>query len=333
MRRFRVRRILVAIKALQARSHPAVTKAAQIARAYGAELELFHGLDVPLYLDSDAVVGKHPQALQQELAERARARLDAIAQPLRGRGLKVRVAVQPDSPAFEAIIRRALRIHADLIVTSYHTGPHRRAWLLQLTDWELVRLSTVPVLLIKSAQAYRRPVLLAAVDPTHAFAKPLHLDRQILDVAQSLSDALRGALHAVHGYPPVPVEILAPGAKATAVITPQRLQQAQQRAARDARAHLERLLRRRAIAASNQHIVAGHPIDVIAATARSSHSAVVVMGAISRSGLKRLLIGNTAERILDAIRCDVLVVKPSSFRNRVRRASRPQYGPPAAVPL
>jgi hypothetical protein len=46
------------------------------------------------------------------------------------------------------------------------------------------------------------------------------------------------------------------------------------------------------------------------------------MGAISRSGLKRLLIGNTAERILDDLRCDVLVVKPPKFRNRVPRAAR-----------
>jgi hypothetical protein len=46
------------------------------------------------------------------------------------------------------------------------------------------------------------------------------------------------------------------------------------------------------------------------------------MGAVSRSGLKRLLIGNTAERILDELRCDILVVKPPRFRNRVPRATR-----------
>jgi hypothetical protein len=35
-----------------------------------------------------------------------------------------------------------------------------------------------------------------------------------------------------------------------------------------------------------------------------------------------LLIGNTAERILDQVPCDVLVVKPGKFRNRVPRSSR-----------
>jgi universal stress protein E len=33
------------------------------------------------------------------------------------------------------------------------------------------------------------------------------------------------------------------------------------------------------------------------------------MGAISRSGLKRIFIGNTAEHTLDSLKCDLLVVK------------------------
>jgi universal stress protein E len=49
---------------------------------------------------------------------------------------------------------------------------------------------------------------------------------------------------------------------------------------------------------------------------------IVVMGAISRSGLKRLIIGNTAERVLDFLECDVLIVKPKRFHNKVPRARR-----------
>jgi universal stress protein E len=33
------------------------------------------------------------------------------------------------------------------------------------------------------------------------------------------------------------------------------------------------------------------------------------MGATSRSGLKRIFIGSTAEHVLDSLQCDVLVVK------------------------
>jgi universal stress protein E len=43
------------------------------------------------------------------------------------------------------------------------------------------------------------------------------------------------------------------------------------------------------------------------------------MGAVSRRGLDRLLIGSTAERTLDRLNCDVLVVKPRGFRTNVPR--------------
>ena len=57
------------------------------------------------------------------------------------------------------------------------------------------------------------------------------------------------------------------------------------------------------------------------------------MGAISRSSLSRFFIGNTAERVIDDVQCDVLVVKSPDFRTAVtRRATRPVLGYPA-VPV
>jgi hypothetical protein len=44
---------------------------------------------------------------------------------------------------------------------------------------------------------------------------------------------------------------------------------------------------------------------------------VAIKNAVSRSGLKRVFIGNTAERVLTALSCYVLVVKSLCFRARV----------------
>ena len=38
---------------------------------------------------------------------------------------------------------------------------------------------------------------------------------------------------------------------------------------------------------------------------------VMVLGAVARGALQRLLVGSTAERLLDRLPCDILVVKPS----------------------
>ncbi|MFO7592111.1 MAG: universal stress protein [Acidimicrobiia bacterium] len=40
---------------------------------------------------------------------------------------------------------------------------------------------------------------------------------------------------------------------------------------------------------------------------------LLIMGGISRSRLEQVFIGGTAERLLDRIECDLLVVKPPGF--------------------
>jgi hypothetical protein len=47
------------------------------------------------------------------------------------------------------------------------------------------------------------------------------------------------------------------------------------------------------------------------------------MGAVSRSYPERALFGYTAERVLDALDCDALIVKPKGFRCPVSRRPRP----------
>lgn len=311
-----IRRILVAIKDLDGKHLTAVLKAAQLARAYGAEIELFHALTAPLYTDGILLRRQGLESLEQGPRQKALRRLEGIAERLRLHSIKVIVHAEWDYPSHEAIIRRARAIKADLIVSSLHPGRHRAPWLLRLTDWELVRSSPIPVLLIKNSHPYRHPSVLAAIDPAHAHAKPLKLDKTILSVSKTLSKALRGTLHAVHAYARFPMGSFPEGMSGQAV------QRLAEEAEHMATVRFQRALKPLRIARARQFLIARQPIDAIEEAARKSHSAIVVMGAISRSGYKRLLIGNTAERILDELTCDILVVKPAGFGVTAPRSSR-----------
>jgi universal stress protein E len=44
---------------------------------------------------------------------------------------------------------------------------------------------------------------------------------------------------------------------------------------------------------------------------------VVIMGAVARNRWKRLFIGATAERTLEHLPCDLLIIKPDWFRSPV----------------
>ncbi|MEP7242091.1 MAG: universal stress protein [Gammaproteobacteria bacterium] len=312
-----VRRILVAVKEPMAKRLPAVEKATQLARSLGADVELFHSISGPIFLGADSFDGGSLAEVQNARRVQVKSRLEAIASKIRKQGISVSTCADWDFPAGEAIVRRAARTRSDLIVADCHAGKHHGSWLLRLTDWELLRHSSVPVLLVKSARPYRNPVVLAAVDPGHAFAKPAKLDDEILSAAALVKRTLRGTLHAVHAYVPVPND-----AKPSELLDPDATRTLDARARTHARQRLQPLLKKVTVPPGQRHLVGQHPINAIPDLAREIGCAILVMGAISRSGLKRLFIGNTAERILDEVGCDVLVVKAPGFASRIPYAER-----------
>ena len=314
-----IRRILVAVKNPGARTLPAVNKAAQIAKGLDAQLTLFHDIATPLY--AEALRGREVdlKAWQREVQTARREQLERIATRMRKHGIDVDVAADWDFPPYEAIIRKAQRISADLLVVENHHGGgrHPARWLLAYTDWELLRLCPIPVLLVKNRRMYHRPRVLAAIDPSHAHAKPSNLDRQILRAGAQLVHALHGELHALHALlPAMPVVPAMPDGPLV------ELGGEREEIEETARLQLARAVDGFDVKRSHCHLVEGRPNDVIPRTARSERCSIVAMGAISRSGLKRFFIGNTAEFVMDAVTADILVVKPPDFESRVPRAGR-----------
>jgi universal stress protein E len=316
-----IRRILAAVKDPGARRLAGVRKAARLAAALGAELVLFHAIAEPLYVGgvdgNVALLYDNPPDIEKRTREAQREQLERIARRLRRAGLQVTVSVEWDYPAYEAIVREACRIGAGLIVAEQHPGRHLAAGLLHLNDWELLRLSPMPVLLVKRARPFRRPVVLAAVDPDHTYGKPTRLNQQILRLGATVARALHGSLHGAYAYVPLPLTAFSGGA-----LSDEQVGGLQARAALAARAKLQRTVRIVGVPRARQHVLGRHPVDAIAQLAARTRSSIVVMGALSRSGLKRLLIGNTAERVLDRLGCDVLIVKPAGLVKPPPRARR-----------
>lgn len=313
-----IRRILVAIKDPTARALPAVNKAAQIAKGLGAQLTLFHDIATPLYAEAWHGRDVNVRSWQREVQTARREQLEKLAARIRKHGIDVDVAADWDYPPYEAIIRKAQRISADLVVVENHhgSGRHPARWLLSYTDWELLRTCPMPVLLVKNRRLYHRPRVLAAIDPSHAFAKPANLDRQILRAGAQLVHALHGELHALNVYyPTVAVAPAMPDGPLADIASSQQIERAAQR-------ELARAVDGFEVKPSHRHLVEGRPIEAIPRAAKQERSAIVAMGVVSRSGLKRFFIGNTAESVMDQVTADLLVVKSADFTSRVPRSGR-----------
>ena len=308
------RHILVALADPAANSSNAIVRATEIASQTGARVTLFHSLYSP-YIAGEQFYT--PGALQRDIEAAVNARkraLEHLAEPLTAAGIACNVRCRWDYPVHDSIVREVVREKVDLLILESHRHGAAARMVLGNTDWQLLRLCPCPVLLVKSARRYLRPRVLVCVDPLHAHAKPAALDQRLLATGKALAETFDGKLHAAHFYM---LEVpLAAGFIVEPIPLPTGI--AEQHAS-EVRKAFEQLIVGYALGARQAHLRQGLPIDELPALAAEIDAAVVVMGAVSRSGLKRLFIGHTAERVIDRLVCDVLVLKPDGFKTPVPR--------------
>ena len=68
------------------------------------------------------------------------------------------------------------------------------------------------------------------------------------------------------------------------------------------------------------HLSWGTPWQEIQRIARHQAADLIVIGTVGRSGIKGLLMGNTAEKVLDTCNCSILTVKPDGFVSPINPA-------------
>lgn len=306
-----IKQILVIVDPT-ASEHPAVDKAALLAEKFAARLELF-------ICDTKA-------AREIRLLSNLRARpeaavpvdlkgmLESLAAPLRERGLDVTTETEFADPLHVGLIDRTRRTSADLVVKDTHHHSLAKRTFLTNTDWQLIRACPVPLLLTKSAPWAAAPRILAAVDPGHVNDKPEILDHWIVEHAALFAQKLQGELHVAHVYVPVAIvggATIASPSMASA-ITPEDLELEE----RNRRKLVTALVSEYNVPPERIHLELGGPAQVLPITAGRIAADVIAMGAIARSGLKRIFIGSTAEDVLERLPCDALIVKPPQFRER-----------------
>ena len=307
----KLRRVLVAIADLHHANTSLLRRAAALARPSGASLELFHAVNTPL-TQTRRLAGRRVEvqlSIEHSVAA-AQERLERLAHSRLLSRCKVHATASWATPAHEAIVRRAAQTGADLIISGTRTRGLANRLVLRHTDWELVRHTPVPLLLVKSQRPRRKSVVLAAIDPLHANEKPARLDEQILDAAQGMAKLLRGTVHALHAYMPLSITMAA-GIGEPIVWNTAELDQEY---SKQVRRQFSRILTAHRIPPRRRHLQIGAPAHELASCSARIGATLVVMGAVSRSRLERLMIGSTAERALDELACDVLIVRPRNAR-------------------
>jgi len=299
--------ILVAVRDPAARGQIAIRKAARIAMRSGSRITLFHAFAMPLPLPQ--AMPSDANAILRMAMKQRREQLLKLARPLKAQGLKVQCEAVWDFPPAHAIVRRVLDSRPDLLVAESHRHSRLARRFLTNSDWELIRECPCPVWFVKQERLANTALILAAIDPTHARAKPSGLDGELLGAATRVRQQLGGRIALVH------VEDTTSGRHwfATRAASVRKAAGVQAVTAET----VERLAQRNDVAPVATVLRAGIPADELVASAARLKADLLVMGAVSRSGLSPSHIGNTAEAVIEGVTCDVLVVKPRRFRTGV----------------
>lgn len=293
---------------------PALAKAGRLAASAGARLVLF-------LCDFDqAMEGSHflhtehlDRARADHLAER-RTRLEAMAAPLREQGLDVDVEAVYENPLHEALLAAAVRWHPDLVIMA----THHHAWLekatLTATDWQLIRTCPCPLLLVKERPWSAPYRVAAAVDPGHSHDEPAALDHAILAALEALTALEEGSEGwAVHASPELGALAYSAAMASVPAAIGSTVEDFSQDLMRIRRRAVMRLVEGHDIGPEHVQIREGRPEHELPAFAAEEELDVLVIGAVSRTRLERVFVGGTAERVLDRMPCDLLVIKPPGF--------------------
>lgn len=319
--------IMVAVRSLDRASSRLLRKAASLATAQGCKLELVHVISLP-YVPGIGRQASVREAAQQIVEDRKRSLLELSTSPAL-RGLRTSASILWDFPAADGLVRHVLKRRPKMLIAESQRHSRLARPFLTNTDWELIRKCPCPVWLSKSARSRPDGAVLAALDPLHAHAKPAALDGLILQHALQVAQGRRARVFACHAYSlPAPVPVTDGIVEAYWIgMSDEEIERYKSMVGE----RLTRLAAAHEISAKNTLLVQGDPASALPRLAKKHRASVVVMGAVSRSALARIFIGQTAERVIDALDCDVLIVKPRGFRTNV--SLRPSPVPSTAQNL
>jgi nucleotide-binding universal stress UspA family protein len=301
--------VLVDVDAL-ADEQPALTHARDLAARCGARLKI---VDVLPFVPSSA--RRFVTAdVEQELVEHRTDRLRSLRSGVHG--VDVAIELLRGRPA-TALIQEVLAAGHGLVVRSHDRDQTEAARQYGAVDMELLRLCPSPVWLIGRRASPHNPWrVAAAINPNQDDVTEHQLNESVLEWALMLKDATGADLTLLHAWTVFGASVLrsrVPEHEFVAYVETAR-RTAEEAMGTFAKAHADRLNDVRV------QLVHGEPERALSEFIDRNGIDLVVMGTAARSGIRGLLMGNTAERVLQRLRGSVLAVKPPGFVSPVARA-------------
>ncbi|HEX6901959.1 MAG TPA: universal stress protein [Thermoanaerobaculia bacterium] len=279
-------------------ANAAMDWAVELARQQGGRVELVHAVTVP-----PSVPGYIPSVgldFEEEVRRAAEARLEQTVAGWRERGVEVSTFLGPGTPS-QVILERARATQAAAVVIGTRGLTGLRHLLMGSTTQRVVHGARCPVLTVHPGDSGKHRTIRTILVPTD-FSKDaelaIHASHRLL--AGLERDARLILLHAFN----LPIEYTAYGPIPTSV-----------KYLEDTGLEAERRLYEMAQPLQREGLSVetvardGDPAHVIADEAQRRGADLIAMGTHGHSGLRHLLLGSTAERVVEYAPCPVMTIR------------------------
>ncbi len=293
------------------RGNPAAARrVVDLAARNGAELTLFGVIAEPSRLQRALHGADYIDAIREAEARALTAKLARCA-PDTANGL-IETRIASGSSALR-IIERVLIAEHDLVVVTTDEDDEDRADIKRL-----LRKCPCPVWVIRPTRARIQRVL-AAVNPEPSEAE---LNRTILELAASMVNDYGGELHVVHAW-----KLYGEATIASSAFIHTSAAEIEALLESERASHLQALhdvLSATGLETESWqiHLEKGPPAGVVREVVARHRINLLVMGTIARTGVAGLIMGNTAEAVLNSVRCSVIALKPPGFVSPVHLVAK-----------
>jgi universal stress protein E len=296
--------------------HRTLQKALMLARRFGASLELFLCDSQRAYALKHSYVTEEienawraaatqrerfqecaqPSLLRNDLEKARQSCLDdgltylrMLKASLHADDVRIAVDVACHSPLFESIVHKVRETGPDLVIKSA-SGSHplrRMSW--DHNDWQLARTCPATLMLTQNREWAAAPRFAAAVDISAS--KDCSLARMILHTSDYLAAGCEAELDLLYSEP-------------SHDDTPLRAER---------QATLSRLAAEHEIEPNHIHVLPGDAERTLPRFAAGQNYDALVFGALTRRHGLASLMGTLTSKLVDALDCDFVLVKPENF--------------------
>ena len=281
--------ILVALD-YQATEQAEIDHALILAKSHQAKITF---ISVILPLPKDAHLEISAMSPEERLEKKISTRkneLESVAECIKAHDLEVDIIAVSGIPSVE-IIKQVLRNKHDLLMISERENPSIKNKLIGGTAKQLLRKCPCPVLAVHPGHSGEYDKIMATIDVSqhHDFDNN-QLNERIVFAAKAVAEADNGEL-SILNIPPSKEAIV------------------------KHRETINQCLQSKEIAIDEQNILLelGDPTSIIVDISKAQVIDLLVMGMLSRTGIKGFFIGNTVEKIMDSVECSILTIKPDEF--------------------